>query len=42
MAGSESVSFEKIKRRKKMAAKDKIFYVFIYAFFGYFNSLQQI
>jgi putative aldouronate transport system permease protein len=36
MAGSESVSFEKIKRRKKMAAKDKIFYVFIYAFFVIF------
>ena len=33
MAISESVSLKKIRRRKKMSAKDKIFYVILYAFF---------
>ena len=33
MAISESVSLKKIRRRKKMSAKDKIFYVILYTFF---------
>ena len=33
MAESEIVSYEKIKHRKRMSVKDKIFYIFIYSFF---------
>ena len=33
MAISESVSLKNIRRRKKMSAKDKIFYVILYTFF---------
>lgn len=39
MAVSDSVSLGKIKRRKKTAARDKIFYVFIYSFFVLFAVL---
>ena len=39
MAVSESVSFGKIRRRKKMAVKDRIFYVFIYSLFALFAVL---
>ena len=36
MAISESVSYKKINHRKKMAAKDKVFYGFIYFVFALF------
>ena len=40
MAGSDSVSYSKIKRRKKMAASDKVFYFFLYAFFVLFAAVM--
>ena len=39
MAVSESVSYEKIKHKKKMTMPDRIFYIFVYTVFILFACL---